>query len=291
MAVEFLKSLIIKVLRRVFSFIFAKKLMKVVRIEGGLGSQLIGLVIYESKKIRDPLVRPDVSYFFHRSNHGISNGPTIWDWELDDYGYALENFSSQSKFYDKYLGLFFSSNTKKVRDSAKELAEAPWRALAKKLPLAGGVNDFLVKHELSLQKDFAVIHIRRGDYLKVASRVLTLEESINGLARFSSFISGPIFITSDDFLGKKELDYCKDKLGPSRLIVVDSGIDHHIVHSLMRSATFLFTSNSTFSWTAGMLNVREAPMIISPTSFFGEKDYLVNDLFRSRSSWMLLDLD
>ena len=50
-------------------------------------------------------------------------------------------------------------------------------------------------------------------------------------------------------------------------------------------------SFATFSWTAGMLNIREAPMIISPTSFFREKDYLVNDLFRVKSSWMLIDLD
>jgi hypothetical protein len=283
--------LIIKLLGSTIFFVFSNKLIKIVRIEGGLGSQLIGLIVYESKKVKDSRVRPDVSYFLNRSSNGKSSGPTIWDWELGDYGYTLENFSSQSRFYDKYLGPYFSSHTRKVRDSASELAEAPWRTLAKRLPLAKGLNDFLLEHELTLQKDFAVIHIRKGDYLKVASRVFSLEESINGLARFSSFINGPIFVTSDDVLSKKELDYCKDKLGSLRLIVVGSDIDHHIVHSLMRTAAFLFTSNSTFSWTAGMLNIREAPMIISPTSFFREKDYLVNDLFRVKSSWMLIDLD
>jgi len=291
MAVETFKSLFISVLRRLLSFIFSSQLMKIVRIEGGLGSQLIGLVIYESKKMKNPSIRPDVSYFSQKSFAEKSNGPTIWSWQLDLYGYPLENLFNQAKFYDRYLGVLFSSNSSKIKDSADELAVVPWRSFAKKIPLAEGLSDFLEKYDLSSEKDFAVIHVRRGDYLKVASRILTLEESIDGFARFSSLTSGPIFITSDDILSEKDLSYCKEQLKLARFIVVDPSTDLHIVHSLMRSASFLFTSNSTFSWTAGMLNVRDTPMIISPTSFFGDKDQRFNDLFRTRSSWMVLDID
>ena len=291
MAVETFKSFSISILRRLLSFIFSRQLMKIVKIEGGLGSQLIGLVIYESKKIKDPSIRPDVSYFSQKSSAEKPNGPTIWSWQLDLYGYPLENFFSQAKFYDKYLGVLFSNNSRKIKDSSDELAVVPWRTFAMKIPLAEGLSDFLEEYDLSSEKDFAVIHVRRGDYLKVASRVLTLEESIDGFARFSSLTSGPIFITSDDILSEKDLNYCKEHLKPASLIVVDPNTDLHIVHSLMRSASFLFTANSTFSWTAGMLSVKVAPMVISPTTFFGEKDQQFNDLFRTCSSWMVLDID
>jgi hypothetical protein len=291
MAVKTFKSLLISISRLSLSFIFSRQLMKIVRIEGGLGSQIIGMVIYESKKMKDPSIRPDVSYFSQKNHAEKSNGPTIWSWQLDLYGYPLENLFKQARFYDRYLGVLFSSNSRKIKDSTSELAVVPWRSFARKLPLAEGLNSFLEKYDLSSEKDFAVIHVRRGDYLKVASRVLTLEESIEGFARFSSLTSSPIFITSDEILSKKDFDYCAEHLKSAPLIVVDPSTDLHIVHSLMRSASFLFTSNSTFSWTAGMLNVRDAPMIISPTSFFGEKDHQFNDLFRARSSWMVLDID
>ena len=279
----------------VFAFFFSKfmrlQVEKTIRIEGGLGSQLIGLLTYETRKILNLPARVDVSYFTKQFNGTEIPGVSIWEWELDRYGFSLESFNVQSKFYDKYLSVVFSKNSNKANHDRRIFSQIPWRDFSLRLPLAEGLNSFLETNGLSLNDDFAVIHIRRGDYLRVASRVLSLEESINGFSKIGAALNVPIFITCDDFLSAKDLAYCKEHLNSYALIIVDPRTDNHIVHGLMRAASTLVTSNSTFSWTAGMLNVRESPLIISPTIFVGEIDNPINNNFRSSSTWMLLDVN
>jgi hypothetical protein len=289
MAIRSVKDLIVYFLGKAISIVFSKPLESIIRIEGGLGSQLIGLLKLESRRIKDPSVRADVSYFSQKSGKEVSNGSTIWSWQLDKYGYSLDDFSKRAKFYDKYLGVIFSLSAKE--HNLEQFASLSWRAFAEKFPLADGLQSYLDENKISLKSDFAVIHVRRGDYLKVASKLVFLEESISVFKQFMRLVDGPVFISSDENLSEEDLAFCNTNLPSSRLIIVDPNIDIHIVHSLMRCANLLVTSNSTFSWTAGMLSKRESPVLISPLNFVREDDNSINGFFRSTSSWMIIDVD
>ncbi|MCX8482435.1 MAG: hypothetical protein ORN50_02555, partial [Crocinitomicaceae bacterium] len=118
-----------------------------------------------------------------------------------------------------------------------------------------------------------------------------LKDSIDIYRRLITEVTTPIFITSDDKFSAEDLEYVKKSFANATVFIVDPNADLHLVHSLMRASSILVTSNSTFSWTAGMLNVREKPIIFSPTSFFGEAEHQSNDLFQTTSSWMVLDVD
>ena len=289
MAMRSIKACVIQSLGKSISLVFSKSLKNIVRIEGGLGSQLIGLLEYEFRRIDNPSVRADVSYFLQKSSEEISNGSTIWSWQLDRYGYYLSDFSEHAKFYDKYLGVILSYSARK--NKMKQSCKLPWRDFAKKLPLADGLQCYFDDYKISPEKNFAVIHVRRGDYLRVASKLVFLEESISVLKRFMPLVDGPIFVSSDEKLSEKDLAFCNTHLSPSRLIILNPNVDLHIVHGLMRCANLLVTSNSTFSWTAGMLSVKESPLLFSPLNFVNEIDHSINGFFRSSSSWMIIDVD
>jgi hypothetical protein len=289
--VKIVKRLLIDSIATILSRLMRSKLERIVRIEGGLGSQLIGLLTYEAKRIENPKVRSDVSYFMGQKKGMNESGVSIWDWELDKYGHDINVFYAQSKFYDRFLSVINSKSPDKVKRDLRIFNQIPWRQYSRKLPIVDDLYGYLGKFNLTENDDFGVIHIRRGDYLNVASRVVGLEAAIEVFNRLATAAITPIFITSDDVLGDEDLEYCKEHLISRTFIIVEPNTNIHIVHGLMRSASFLVTSNSTFSWTAGMLSVRETPTIISPTSFFGEANHQYDSLFRVKSSWMVLDID
>lgn len=271
--------------------IMRNKLETIVRIEGGLGSQLIGLLTYEARKRENSKTRADTSYFRNQKIPVLDMGVSIWNWELDKYGYDLNYFSSQSKYYDKFLSVINSKSQDKNRKDSKIFAKIPWKTYAKQFPIVECLEGYLEKYNLTTRDAFAVIHVRRGDYLRVASRIVSLEEAINAFNKLAASFQGTLFIACDDKLSAKDLLYCKKNLSSSNLLIVDPITDPHIVHGLMRTASTLVTSNSTFSWTAAMLNVRESPLLISPTTFVGEIENSTNNFFRSTSPWMVLDVD
>lgn len=285
------RVILIDWLATILNKLMRSKLERIVRIEGGLGSQLIGLLTYEARKKEDSKTRADTSYFRNDEVSIPDTGVSIWNWKLDKYGYDLNYFSSQSKFYDKYLSLINSKSENKNRRDSKIFTQIPWKTYAKQFPISDRLEDYLEKYNLSTRDAFAVIHVRRGDYLRVASRIVSLEESINAFNKLAASFQGPLFITCDDKLSAKDLQYCKENLASLNLLIVDPITDPHIVHGLMRTASMLVTSNSTFSWTAAMLSVSKSPLLISPTTFVGEIENSTNNFFRSTSPWMVLDVN
>ena len=291
MEMKLAKGFLVESCAIVLSKLMSNKLESIVRIEGGLGSQLIGLLTYESKRMNSPKTRADVSYFIKQDSEVNASGVSVWNWELDKYGYNLDDFREQSKFYDKFLGVINSKNSNKAKDFINKSRRIPWREYAEKLPIAASLNDYLKNFELTPQDNFSVIHVRQGDYLKVSSRILKLEEAVDIFKHFLADSNEPIFVTSDGSLSDDDLKYCKESFSEIPFIIVESRMDLHLVHGLMRSARLLVTSNSTFSWTAGMLSIRKSPLVISPTSFFGNIDDPINNFFRATSSWMVLEVD
>ena len=140
MEIKFVKNILIEFLASVFYKLMRNKLETIVRIEGGLGSQLIGVFTYEAKKIENPKIRADISYFTKRTEPTAETGISIRDWELDSYGYHLNYFAKHSKFYDKYLSVINSRRKDKLKSNVNDSVQIPWRTFAKKLPIADGLD-------------------------------------------------------------------------------------------------------------------------------------------------------
>jgi hypothetical protein len=66
-------------------------------------------------------------------------------------------------------------------------------------------------------------------------------------------------------------------------------VEETLVHDLMRCAKLLITSNGTFSFTAGMLNVVPDSMIIFPITFYGESSRYLNSIFRNKATFGVLE--
>ena len=290
MAMKFVKGFkkfTINLLAILISGLFRKQLRNVVRIEGGLGSQLISFLAYKQLRISNPNIRLEVSYFTGRNLNQGENTSSLWSWELDKYGISIDEFSKTAKFYDKYMGKILSK-----REGDKLLLWDIFKNMEKskfseEFPLLPGVTNFLASYGLSVTEKYAVMHVRRGDYLKVSTRIYNVDESMDIFLRLENFTEGPLFITSDDEFSENEKKKLSMKIRPRVVYFISRDIDLHIVHGLMRNAKMLITSNSTFSWTAGLMSTNKDAFIVSPTNFFKDNDYINNNLFRVESKWMI----
>ena len=131
------------------------------------------------------------------------------------------------------------------------------------------VKRYLLEKFRSDKDDFAVIHIRRGDYLNVASKVVSTEELINFINKIKKLLPENVLISSDSFLPSFEKDLFSNTFAEFNLVYVDPREDPFMVHDLMRSSSILVASNSTFSFTAGLL-AKSGCMVFFPTNYFGQ---------------------
>lgn len=114
-----------------------------------------------------------------------------------------------------------------------------------------------------------VIHVRRGDYVKVADKFGLLSKSyyLNSLKKIrDNGFAGPIWVFSDDILSAKAL-LDEGEFMSARFIEqsVDSSPEESLI--LMSMAKVIVIANSTYSWWAASLNV-EKSLVISPKTWF-----------------------
>lgn len=259
-------------------------LKDVVYLEGGLGSQLLSMMVYLQRRENEAHVKADASYF----KHGLevptddASGLTGWPWELHRYGFDLADFPPVR------TGI-------RVRVPARDrvaleghfLAEAARRDWSAIFPIQPTTYDDLQALGLNADSDFACIHVRRGDYLRVSSRVVELEESLGVALRLGSRLpERVVFLSDDEFHSEEREAISKRLLG--HVCAFHTGSDQHASHGLMRMASLLITSNSTFSWSAGILSTQPRALVISPTRFFGVGHDDTNRTFQAASDWMLM---
>lgn len=253
-------------------------------LEGGLGSQLMGMMIYRLRKGEDPATRCDVSYFFPEIQEPQTTaGATRWPWELHRYGMSLhdEEFVRSPRYRLRHDYL---SQAALDEPYARLLAERDWNDLFPVLPEAvARANDL----GLLDGSGYGAVHVRRGDYLKVSSRVVTLEESLAVATRLASLLPPRVLFLSDDEFTPEERSDVAARF-PGRECVFLNEADQHIAHGLLRMAQVLVTSNSTFSWTAALLSARDGAIAVAPEHFFGSAMAPINNVFQGPASWMLI---
>ena len=150
------------------------------------------------------------------------------------------------------------------------------------------VSDWYIQQTKAVEgKDFAAIHVRRGDYLLPKNRIngiLSRKYYENALKLFPDNIELLIFTDSPQLV-RQEFE----NIAPN-FRIIDPPIDSDPVESLllMSKASHLVISNSTFSWWAAA-HSRSSASIYAPTKWFELRnnpvDLYPNSWITVKSEW------
>jgi hypothetical protein len=234
----------------------------VVTFTGGMGAQIISAAIYLSFQNAGRKVYADLSYFNqdeHVATAGNAGEISHWSWALDVFGIQRTAFEELTGYAKKQVEL--------IEDGPKKLALG---LEALRLP---AVQDcFAIKNSvddiipLGVAADYLCIHIRRGDYVNVASHLVSDSEFVALAAKFKGLVKH-IVVVSDSPVdaGLRQAI----SAGYEQASFLDN-IDAFASHRVMRAARILICSNSQFSLIAALLNRRA--LVLLPKQWFGGKD-------------------
>ncbi len=243
---------------------------KTVYFEGGLGSQIISYIVYNENNIQKNISAANLDYFDITLNDFTQdNGLSRWAWKLDHYGISKNRLVVDKKIitvFKKYFLVRPEFDTEIFLNFREEKA----RKYTSIFPVnTKNVNEYIQKVFQNSTLDYSMIHIRRGDYLKVASNIIKTEEVVNLINKLKPILPVNILITCDSTLPKEEEDILEKSLTGHNYVYLSPNENTYLVHDLMRSAKILIASNSTFSFTAGLLSNKDC-LFFFPTKYFGD---------------------
>jgi len=255
-----------------------------IHIEGGLGSQILGAITFWNmqEQLGEENARCDLSYF---SEEPQSNG--LWTYELGKFNLPITEFKTFERLSKRNL-------LKAKRDflTGHELTCDFWE-ISRSRYLSKFDYDrnrifayFTEMTELKPDQPFTAIHIRRGDYLQVASKIVTVDDYIKIVRVIKDLVLGKVIVVSDSEVSEEDKSKLQKALDVSELIYLDAPeLDPFNIHCLLREAKLLITANSTFSFSAGLLG-RQGQTVFSPMQFHsGEGSEKYNRTFRAAGSF------
>ena len=256
-----------------------ESLPTVVIFSGGMGTQIIQAAVYFYIKNTGHPVYADLTYFdvdARIAQPGNLGQLTHWFWQLDPFGLPRSAFNQIKASLDR-------DNVNILRDGQK-MMELGLNALAMPEIQArfkddAGIGDAISK---DVEKDFLCVHIRRGDYVNVASHLISDLEFIDLIRRFSGLTTHVVFLSDspiEENFRHKVSQYFNCPLFLDK-------IDPYLAHRVMRRARILVCSNSTYSLTAAMLNPRA--LVIVPKKWFSEKDREIEAPIQARCIFQIM---
>ena len=156
----------------------------VITFTGGMGAQLLSAAIYFSMKKDGNLVYADLSYFDEPERvaaAGSAGQCSHWAWQLGLFGLTPTMFDINPALHKR--------NSVVLEDGPEKL-EAGMKALAQPEIQAIFTIPSEAKNNLPawIDEKFLCIHIRRGDYVNVASHLLADEAFIALAKKFSGLV-------------------------------------------------------------------------------------------------------
>jgi len=257
----------------------------VITFTGGLGAQIFSCAIYNYLKSKNNNVYADLTYFDAPpkiAREGSKGECSIWAWLLGEYNISKEDFALPNRtFYSKYISrpyVLSDGMIEKVRLGIEALNSGLIKQL---FPISPYVNNKC--REIDVNLDYLCVHLRRGDYLNVASHVVKDEEFLKIINKFKS-ITPTIVIVSDSEISD-EFKAVVQGLSKRQFYFVKS--DDHLSHALMRNARHLICSNSQFSLSAALLNSSEG-FIMVPCKWFGGSLTILQEPMNSLCKFQLI---
>lgn len=237
----------------------------VVKFAGGMGTQIIQAAVYFALREDGESALADLRYFDTASKMAVvgdKGKATHWFWQLDQYGLMRDTFET---IENKDL-----SNHYMLSDGP-EMMEFGLQALQRpeiqRHFLPADISAFNIPIDISTP--FLCLHVRRGDYVNVASHLVSDDEFLQLARKFSGLVQHAVLLSDSPFE-----DGFRNKMSQlfGSVSYLDN-LDPYSSHWLMRKAQVLVCSNSTYSLTAAMLNT--AGLIVMPKQWFGPDDHAI----------------
>ena len=253
-----------------------------VTFTGGLGAQILSSAIYYHFVQRGFHTVADLSYFNneHRiAKPGETGQISHWNWEMSSYGMRPESLARHSTS---------SSLPPTLQDGALKFSLAMQALTASSVRArfdmtASDLHSFSYRAGELKGERYLCLHVRRGDYLNVASHLVSNNE-LEGMASKFAKLVDRILILSDSPIGENEFVGLRTRF-PRRLHIIDSDPDPVLSHSLMRNAAILVCSNSQFSLSAGLLS---ESLVVIPKVWFGQDAAELNAVVNQISDFAVL---
>lgn len=255
----------------------------IIYFDGGLGSQIISymqLIVFENENI-EYFVNKD---FFNRneSDHIFKKENTYRNWQLEYFGIKSDQFQNVIK-----SNRLFEHNTiKKTQQLSKFIELKAKYNFSDNFPVSENTLTNIHNSGVNINQDYTAIHLRRGDFIKFSSLVISDEQFIEFLSTVKSIINNKLILISDSILSEYFIKKI-NALFPESDIKILIGGDEIEMHTIMRFSKILITSNSMYSLSAAMLQKKDAISIV-PKYFYGAKEYYYNEVFSKIYNWSIL---
>jgi len=235
---------------------------------GGLGAQLLSAAIYFYLDRDCRKVYADLDYFKQPgriASSGNKGEISHWDYELGEYGLPLESFATkkfEKSFFKRDKPVIIEDGVDKISLGVEALRQPEVRKL---FPIKQSVVEEC--QQIAGNNDYLCIHIRRGDYVNVASHLVDDIDFVN-LAKSISRLVSAVIVISDSEVSAMTKESLSELFTHCSFII---GGNLHTAHALLRQAKYLICSNSQFSLSAALLN-QVGQQIFLPTQWFGDVD-------------------
>jgi hypothetical protein len=249
----------------------------VVSFTGGMGAQIISAGIYFAKRLAGETVYADLSYFEAPESVATVGKPgdcSHWAWQLTPFGLQPDAFAvaTQDVLAQAHM---LHDGPRKMELGLEALAQ-PQVQQYFALPEGG---DLL---PAGFADGYLCIHIRRGDYVNVASHLVPDEEFVRIAAKFSG-LTPHVAVLSDSPIApalRAAVSACYQ--GAAFL----DNTDAFTAHRIMRGARILVCSNSQFSLIAAMLN--PGALVVIPRQWFDGDDRAIEAPLNARCTFQIL---
>jgi hypothetical protein len=225
-----------------------------------MGAQILSAAAYLHLKKTQVPVYADLSYFETPQRLAVVGQPgdcSHWGWQLDPFGLHPSHFAGAPET-GKRSGLrVLHDGPEKLRWGLAGLRD---RAIQRAFDCGSSPEDLLPP---SAEAGYLCLHIRRGDYVNVASHLLDDSAFVALARKFVGLVSCAV-VVSDSAIPqglRQEL-----QLMYPHTAFLDR-VDAFSSHMVMRNARILVCSNSQFSLVAAMLNPDALKLI--PRQWFG----------------------
>lgn len=230
----------------------------VITFTGGMGAQILSAAIYFAKRRAGETVYADLSYFDAEERVAVvgqAGEVSQWAWQLDRFGIPMSAFEARPSGNEGAEVL--ADGPQKLKMALQALDQAETR---QHFPVPEDVSDLLPE---GWQAPYLCIHVRRGDYVNVASHLVGDGEFIACAEELAGLLEH-VVVLSDSPVPASMREALSATFAHS---YVPDGLDVFATHRMMRGARVLICSNSQFSLIAAVLN-RKA-MVLVPRKWFG----------------------
>ena len=140
-------------------------------------------------------------------------------------------------------------------------------------------NEVLEKYEI--KSPYICVHIRRGDYLNVASKITSNEELLKSINSFRG-LTNKIVIVSDSEIDVELASIVRKHF---KNVITLVNMELFDTFKLMQKSDILIGSNSQLSLTAGLLSKGHA---VYPKTWFGKNDDRMNKIIIKSASNIII---